>query len=189
MLTLESKKAIYKNLVIWIGAAMSLFHILVLGFFPMESWQFRIWHVTFAFTLIFLVKSFQFKNVILSIVCDWILILALVGSSIYMVANLNRLVLFIQFAPTQADVIVCAIGVILTLIAVWKTNGYVMPLLAVIFITYAWWGKLIGGILGHNGYSLFRTLATSYSTDGVIRRIDRRFLHLCYPVCYLRSGP
>jgi len=166
-LTLEKKNSIYKQLGIIVGAAMSIFHIIVLGFAPMEAWRFRILHVTFAVLLIFLMKSFKFKSLGVSIACDAVLVLALFICSTYLFVESPRLINVIGYAPNSIDVAMCLIGVILVLAATWKTNGYIMPLLAVIFMAYAWFGKYLPGIIGHKGYSFARTVATAYSTDGV----------------------
>ena len=169
MSELEAKKSntVTQKIVWVIAIIMSAATIYNLGFAPMETWTYRIMYVSFCVIIISLTKGLGTKYQKLNTVVNWLVVFLMIGTSLYLVLNLNRLIQEIQFAATQTDVIICCIGIILVLLATYETNGLVMPLLATIFLTYCWWGRYIPGALGIKGYSFNRVMATCYSTDGV----------------------
>ena len=134
----------------------SLFHIYYLGFATMNTWSFRIFHVAFAMTIIVLVKPLKLKYSKISAAIDVFLILAIVITTYYLVSNVERLAMFMQFRPTQLDVMICIIGVLLVLETTRRINGKTMVILAVIFILYGLFGNLLPQALGHRGYSISR---------------------------------
>lgn len=145
----------------------SLFHIYYLGFATMNTWSFRIFHVAFAMTIIVLVKPLKLKYSKISAAIDVFLILAIVITTYYLVSNVERLAMFMQFRPTQLDVMICIIGVLLVLETTRRINGKTMVILAVIFILYGLFGNLLPQALGHRGYSISRIFSYLYSIDGV----------------------
>lgn len=166
-LSAGKSKTLTEKIVWVIAIIMSLATVYNLGFKPMETWTYRILYVSFCVVIVALTKGIGTKHKGLNTVVNWITVILVVATSLYLVLNLNRLIQSMQFMPTQMDVIVCCIGVILVLLATYETNGLVMPLLAVIFLTYCWWGRYLSGALGIKGYSFSRVMATCYSTDGV----------------------
>lgn len=161
------EKTLTQKIVWVIGIFMSLTTIYCLGVKPIETWTLRIIYVSFCITIISLSKGISTKSKGLNNVVNWSVVILTLVTSAYLFVNLTRLIQTLQFMPTQLDVIVCCIGVILVLLVTYETNGFVMPLLAVIFLTYCWWGRYLPGALGIKGYSFSRVMATSYSTDGV----------------------
>lgn len=160
-------KSVSERLVWFIAIIMSVVTIYNLGFKPMETWTYRILYVSFCVVIIALSKGIKTKSAKFNAVFNYLTIALMVGTSIYLVLNLTRLIQEMQFAATTADVVVCFIGVMLVLLATYETNGLVMPLLSLFFLSYCWWGRYIPGALGIKGYSLSRVMATCYSTDGV----------------------
>lgn len=161
------QKKIYAWAATICGALLSLTALYSMGISPMETWTYRILFCTFSYIVIASKYPFKTKSTGFNIALDFLFVALLVGTSGYLIVNLNRLIVKLQYASTTVDTIVCIIGVFLTLVAVYKTNGIVMPLLAGFFLTYCWWGRYIPGALGTKGYSLSRIFATCYSTDGV----------------------
>jgi TRAP transporter 4TM/12TM fusion protein len=145
----------------------SLFHIYFLGFSTMNTWSFRIYHVCFAMAVIVLMKASKTKYNALNIAIDSLLILATAATSIYLVANVDRLAMFLQFKPNNWDILVCIIGVILVLETTRRINGNTMVILAVVFILYALLGNYLPQMFGHKGYSYRRLFPYLYSIDGV----------------------
>lgn len=158
-----------KKAILVIGVIMSLFHIYGLGIEPLDTWIFRSMHVMFAMLLIVLLKPTEVSNSKkkLGYLWDFILIALCIITSFYIALNVQRLVLFLQFAPTMTDVIICTIGVLLVLETTRRINGMAMPLMAIFFLLYALFGNYIPGVLGHKGYGLVRLVSYSYSLDGV----------------------
>ena len=138
MSELEVKKSqtdVTKKIVWVIAILMSVSTIYNLGFAPMETWTYRILYVSFCVIIISLTKGIATKYKPLNAAVNWLVVALMVGTSLYLVLNLNRLIMEIQFAPTQMDVVICCIGVFLVLLATYETNGLVITLLAGIFQT------------------------------------------------------
>lgn len=66
--------------------------------------------------------------------------------------------------PTMLDIIFGIILVILILEATRRVMGLVLPIIATIFIAYAFFGFLIPGGLGHRGTSLIRFISGQFMT-------------------------
>lgn len=69
--------------------------------------------------------------------------------------------------PTTSDFIVSLVGVILVLELTRRTSGWALPVLAFIFILYAFIGPYLPGILHHNGYSGERFFSYIYGLNGI----------------------
>lgn len=156
-----------KRVALIVGVVMSLFHIYVLGIEPMETWSFRSLHLMFAMMLIVLLRPTQISKKSLGLAWDGVLIALTVIVSVYIVLEVQRLIVFGQFAPSMTDVVMSVIGVILVLETTRRINGNTMPLLAIFFLLYAGLGDYIPGMLGHKGYDFIRIASYSFSLDGI----------------------
>ena len=163
----EAKKTTKQKIVQVIAIIMSLVTIYDLGFSPMETWTYRILYVSFCMVIISLTKGLKSKNKALNEAFGWISVALVIATSAYLIMNLTRLIQEMQYAATSTDVMICFIGVCLVLLTTWETNGIIMPLLSVFFLTYCWWGRFVPGVLGIKGYNFTRVMSTCYSTDGV----------------------
>ncbi len=151
-----------------LGLFTSLFHIYFLGFATMNTWAFRIIHVMLAMILIVLMKpSAPPAGRKPGLMLDLAMIAGALGSSLYMVLNIDRLAMFLQFRPNFTDVVVCIVGVLLVIETTRRINGNAMCILAIIFILYGLFGDLLPETLGHRGYTLSRLAAYLFSIDGV----------------------
>ena len=69
---------------------------------------------------------------------------------------------------TGAEIYIASLTVILLLDATRRTIGWSMVVLAVIFLSYAFWGNFLSGDLAHRGYDLERVLSQVYlGADGI----------------------
>ncbi len=70
--------------------------------------------------------------------------------------------------PTTVDLVLGAIATLLVLDATRRTTGWILPVTAVIFLAYAYFGSLLDqaglSLIAHRGYSLSRILGTLYMT-------------------------
>jgi len=70
--------------------------------------------------------------------------------------------------PTTVDRVLGAIATLLVLDATRRTTGWILPVTAVIFLAYAYFGSLLDqaglSLIAHRGYSLSRILGTLYMT-------------------------
>ncbi len=155
---------IRNTIILLLGFFCSLFHIYFLGFTTMNAWTFRICHVTMAIILILLIKPLPRTA---GKIVDFLMMAAVLATSAYLIANIDRLSMMMQFRPQQMDVVVCCIGVVLVIETARRINGLTMCILAVIFILYSLFGQHLPQMFGHRGYSISRLAAYLYSIDGV----------------------
>ena len=70
--------------------------------------------------------------------------------------------------PTTVDLVLGAIATLLVLDATRRTTGWILPVTAVIFLAYAYFGSLLDqaglSLIAHRGYSLSRILGTLFMT-------------------------
>lgn len=94
---------------------------------------------------------------------DLILVLGSIASLGYLILNyqdsLNRVIF-----PNTAELIMGSILILLVLEATRRTTGWVLPVTALVFVAYAYFGKSIPGIFGHRGYNFPRILGQNYLT-------------------------
>ncbi|MCP4723619.1 MAG: TRAP transporter fused permease subunit [bacterium] len=97
--------------------------------------------------------------------------------------------------PVLFDLVFAALAVAISLELSRRTSGYVMPVLALFFLTYVLiWGKFIPGIFNFRGLPLSRVLYRLYFTDegmfGMIATISSTyvFMFILFAAFLLRSG-
>ncbi len=85
-------------------------------------------------------------------------------------------------APTQADIILGALLVIMVIEAGRRTVGWFIVIVALLFMVYAYFGQQMPGILAHRGYSIARIFPYLYLTDagifGIPLGVSSRFILL-----------
>lgn len=151
-----------------IAVVMSLFHIYVLGFRPITPYHLYTAHVTFSMVLIFGLYAIAPKAKQSRIPWyDWILMILAVASGIYLASQMETLVYRIGVSPTVPDLVFSAILLILVLEITRRTTGNILPLIAVIFLLYARYGRYIPGILGHRGYGWNRIISYMAGLDAI----------------------
>ncbi|WP_156289619.1 TRAP transporter permease [Oceanobacillus salinisoli] len=163
-----------RNLTGWIrylfmGIAVfgALYHLYILNFNPIDPWVFRSTHLVFGTVLgLMLYPGWRKASNKVHIV-DWILIIASIYIGYYIYANLNQLVFRFGVTPTDMDFYVALVGLLLVFELTRRTSGWVLPILAIVFVAYVFAGPYLPGILNHNGYSLERFVTYVYGLDGV----------------------
>lgn len=154
---------------VWItGIAMSLFHIYFVGFSPITPWILYTAHLCFALILTLTLytarKAEKGGKVPLH---DIALIIAVVASWIYLLAEMDTIIYRIGIMPTTPDMIVSVVIVLLVLEITRRTNGNILPVIAILFIVYAKFGNFIPGIFGHRGYSWNRIMSYLIGFDAI----------------------
>ncbi len=161
-------KGVYEKILLAITVAMSLFHLYVLGLYPINPWILYSIHLTFGILII----MSQYPSAAGSPkdrFSAWDIFLALLGSTacVYIVWNYDELINRIPVMPTQWDLF---FGVVTTLIVLEisrRTVGLLLPTVAILFLLYAHFGNLIPGTFGHKGYGWGRIIAQMYSMEGI----------------------
>lgn len=140
-----------------IAVAMSIFHMLTAGVFTMNVMQHRAIHLTFAIILVFLLyPSFKKSNSDRPTSFDYLLcLLGAVGTGYlaFMYEDIVRRGLNV----TTLDITMGIITIVLLLEAARRSIGKQLPILAIIFLIYAYLGPYLPGPLAHRGFS-FTTL-------------------------------
>jgi len=148
-----------------IAVGLALFHIYTGGFRPLAAYEQRAIHLTFVLALIFLLRPFKrgrglsWVDVCLSVVA------ALAGGYLFIESDglMERMGI-----PTTLDVIVGAVVVLLVLEATRRVLGLAMPIIAVVFLLYGYFGYLAPLFVANRGYSIERIVSQmSLATEGI----------------------
>ncbi|RKL65014.1 C4-dicarboxylate ABC transporter [Salipaludibacillus neizhouensis] len=145
----------------------ALYHLYILNFHPIDPWIFRSSHLLFGIVLGFMLFPGWKKASNRVSIIDWILIVASIGIFIYIVINLQQLLFRFGVMPTTMDFVVAIVGILLVLELTRRTSGWTLPILAGIFILYAFAGPYLPSILNHGGYSVERFSTYIYGLDGI----------------------
>ncbi|OFT83774.1 TRAP transporter permease [Corynebacterium sp. HMSC29G08] len=98
---------------------------------------------------------------------DVILILLSIATAVYVYVNYDDIVRRAGVATTW-DVIMAAVLVLLVLEAARRISGWALPVLGVLFVLYAVFGREIPGMFRHRGYSWDSTFNFLYlTTEGI----------------------
>lgn len=145
----------------------ALYHLWVLNLHPVDPWIFRAAHLLFGCVLGFMLFPGWKKAKEKVHVVDWLFIIASIGVFVYIFVNLQQILFRFGVMPTMMDSIVALVGILLVLELTRRTSGWTLPILAGIFILYAFIGPYLPSILNHSGYSLDRFVTYIYGLDGV----------------------
>jgi TRAP transporter 4TM/12TM fusion protein len=156
-----------KYMFMFVAVTGALFHLYILNFHPIDPWLFRSIHLLFGAILGFMLFPGWKKASGKIQMVDWALILASIGVFIYLAVNLKQLLFRFGVLPTTMDFIVALVGILIVLELTRRTSGWTLPILAGIFILYAFVGPYLPSILNHSGYSLERFTTYIYGLDGI----------------------
>lgn len=156
------------KIVVVIAVFMTLIHMYILNYKAIDPWVFRAMHVVLGSILGFaLYPGWKQKNSSKIPLLDWVFILLSAGIFLYIYINIDQLIYRAGVMPTIMDVVVAIVGTILVLELTRRTSGWALPILALIFIGYAFLGPYLPGIFYHNGYSIKRFFSFVYGLDGI----------------------
>jgi len=151
---------------------MALFHIYNFTVNTMPSSAFYAYHLLFGLTITYLTYSFLGKagegrhNPFVRAI-DYVLALLSAGVCLYIVMDLQAFLIRIQTRPSNTDILVGIIAIIVVLEATRRTTGFALPIIASVSLAYAYFGRSLPGVLSHRGYSLTRIVSTAYSEHGI----------------------
>ncbi|MFW6264473.1 MAG: TRAP transporter permease [Bacillota bacterium] len=147
---------------------LSLFHLYTSGFGLLLALKQRAFHLMFMIPLAFLLYPITIKNKkerpqILDIIFA---IMAIVTTA-YIIINLESLA-FRAGRATQLDLIMGVAFILLILEASRRSIGFALPVVAIIFLVYAYFGPYMPGQLAHRGFSIQRIVSHLYlTTEGI----------------------
>lgn len=151
-----------------VAAAYSIFHLAVLNLVPLDEWVFRALHVNVGAALAFLlVPAFRERDRTRIPLWDWLAAAAALACAAYIWIELDALVMRTGVVTLPADFAVGLVGTLLVLEFARRTSGPILPLLAGLFILYAFAGPWLPGILHHRGFDPGDVFSFLYSQEGI----------------------
>ena len=154
----------------FIAFTMTIFHLYAAAS-TVDTQSLREIHVAYALSLVFLlfpaVKSWRNRVAPWDIAAAGLVIVVIwymmTGGSWTSLADsddfLDRYV-----SPTQTDLVIGGILILLVLESTRRATGWIMPILSVIFLAYAMWGNYLPSPWKHKGYPLSDLIAEEYMT-------------------------
>ncbi|MGB3861396.1 MAG: TRAP transporter fused permease subunit, partial [Candidatus Aminicenantaceae bacterium] len=191
-----SKVNLNNRILTWIAAGVAAFHIWANTFGDLSDlWRNALHLGLLGFLAFILYTGIKKKEprkglVILNV----FLAVALLSSSVYLILFENALHNRNE-VPVLADLIFAGMAIILAIELARRTSGYVIPVLALVFLSYVlWWGRHVEGIFSFRGMNLSRVLYRMYFTDeglfGMIATISSTyvFMFILFAAFLLKSG-
>ncbi len=191
-----SKDPLNSRFLSWIAAGVAAFHIWANTFGDLSDLWRNALHLGLLGAMGFIlypgIKTKK-PHKALAIV-NFALAFALLATSIYLVLFENALHDRNE-VPVLADLIFAGIAVILAIELARRTSGYVIPILALVFLSYVlWWGRHVEGLFSFRGMTLSRVLYRMFFTDeglfGMIATISSTYviMFIIFAAFLLRSG-
>ncbi len=149
------------------AALTSIVHIYFLVFNPIDPLLLRSMHVFTLSVLGFLLVPGWAKARDKIHPIDWAGVLGAIYVFSYIVINFQELIWRIRVRPTDGDLIMVLIGVLIVLELARRCSGNALLILSGVFIGYALFGDMLPGIIGHSGYAFNRFMGYIYSDYGI----------------------
>lgn len=114
-------------------------------------------------------------------VLDWILVAASAYCCWFFVTMYEDIV-FRGAVVTPVEIAISVVGILLCLEVTRRVVGNFLPIIAIIFLLYAYFGPYVPGMLAHRGYTFARIVSfqwlTIYGTFGTVTAIFANFVFL-----------
>ena len=152
-----------------VGILASIFHFYTAGFGILLTFEQRSIHLAFLLFLAFIMYPLTSEQRDSDGVPWYDIILAVlaVASMLYIYFNHGEIVRRAG-RPITEDLIFGALAIVLVLEATRRTVNLALPLIAAVFLAYAFLGPYMPGPLAHRGYSLTRLIGHQYlTTEGI----------------------
>jgi TRAP transporter 4TM/12TM fusion protein len=151
----------------WLGAGYIVAHLLVLNVHPIDPWVFRTFHVSIGSVIGFAIYAAVPGDRARIPVYDWAMMAGSVAILAYIAVNLDDLLFRAGVLPTFWDMIVGLAGTAMVLELTRRAAGAALPILAGIFVAYAFAGPYMPGVLHHNGIPVDTFFSYIYSMQGI----------------------
>lgn len=182
------------KIIYWTGVLMAIFHLWVNTIGIMPEIQRNAIHFAFILFLGYIIYPSSRRMAKQTLGLDFVLAILSVVTGLYLVLFEDALHARNE-VPTQLDLIFAGIAIIIMIEITRRTAGYIIPAIAVTFLTYAlWFGKYMGGLWNFPGVSITRILYRMYfAPDGIFGTIATIsstfvFLFVLFGAFLLKSG-
>ena len=172
-----------------VAAVLSLFYIYTAGFGLVTTELHRGGYILLTMMLCFLLypankKSPQSRASVL----DGILCLLVVISVTYWIVEFPAYATERVRNPATADIVMGMIITILSLEVARRTINWVLPILAFVFLLYAYFGRLVPGILGHPGFSIVNIVeSVACGVGGIYGIVANTYATFVFPFIIFAS--
>lgn len=163
---LTGKVALFVTIV---AILMSAFHLFTAWHGTLLAMKQRSLHLIFAFTLGFaLYPGFKKSSRDKIDITDWLLIILSVGVWGYIFFNVEAIALKGGQMSTT-DMILGVLSVLLTLEVTRRVVGPELPIVTIVFLLFAYFGRHMPGIFAHRGFNVTRIVSHMYmTTEGIM---------------------
>lgn len=152
-----------------IGILFSIFSIYYLaGFVFFDPWIFLAGHLTFALVLVFLLSPATSKSAQARFtVVDGVMALVPIATFIYLLVSITGLRMRAGVAPTNMDIVVAVLTVIMVLEGARRFFGWALPSVALVFLAYAFFGHYLPTAIQAPNDGPARIFSYLYSLNGI----------------------
>ena len=183
-----------ERLIYGCGVLMALFHLWVNTIGIMPEIQRNALHFAFILFMGYFLYPAVKQKPDRGLKLDYVLAVGAVVTGVYLVLFEDALHARNE-VPTQVDLVFAAVAIVLMLEITRRSAGYIIPLLALIFLGYAlWFGRHMGGLWNFPGVTVQRMLYRMYfAPDGIFGTIATIsstfvFLFVLFAAFLLKSG-
>lgn len=146
----------------------TVFHLYVLNVYSLEPLLFRAIHVGWGGALGFILYAPVRRTAKAGVPWyDWVLVLASIACAVYIAIELDGLLFRAGAQFTPGDVVIGVTGTLIVLEFARRTTGLALPIIAGVFILYAFVGPWMPGVLEHKGFAVDRFFTYIYSEYGI----------------------
>lgn len=163
---LTGKVALFITIV---AILMSAFHLFTAWHGTLLAMKQRSLHLIFAFTLGFaLYPGFKKSSKDKIDIMDWVLMILSIGVWGYIFFNVEAIALKGGQMSTT-DMILGVLAVLLTLEVTRRVVGPELPIVTIVFLLFAYFGRHLPGVFAHRGFNVTRIVSHMYmTTEGIM---------------------
>lgn len=161
---------IYRYIISALCIAMCTVQIVNVIYPVLKSSQFFVVHFMFGMLLCYLVYDYKGKKEFFTgpgKTFDLILAIGTAAVAIYILRDIDAFLLRMDLVPNSTDIFMGCICTLIVLEGCRRLTGPSLPIIALITILYAAFGKFLPGLIGHKGYSMNRIIKTIFSQQGI----------------------
>ena len=154
--------------VLLIAVGLSLFHLYTAGFGLLNALKQRSVHLSLVLVLVFFLYP-GFKKSPMNKIPWYDFVLAGIAfyCVFYHVLYFNELIMR-PGLPTTQDLVVGVVGIALILEATRRVSNPILPVIAICFLLYCYFGRHFPGLFAHRGYTVSRIINHMYmGTEGI----------------------
>ncbi|WP_246829174.1 TRAP transporter permease [Peptoniphilus sp. HMSC075B08] len=163
---LTGKVALFITIV---AILMSAFHLFTSWHGTLLAMKQRSLHLIFAFTLGFaLYPGFKKSSKDKIDIMDWVLMILSIGVWGYIFFNVEAIALKGGQMSTT-DMVLGVLAVLLTLEVTRRVVGPELPIVTIVFLLFAYFGRHLPGVFAHRGFNVTRIVSHMYmTTEGIM---------------------